>query len=236
PLGFRAWLGDPAGEGRPCGALPRRPGAVAGPGPWSFRPPSRSAKLLLFAAEATALQSSVCATPAEPGRCHAHRAHSGPRQRYEPRAARDGRDAGDTVLTPREPLRPGPTAQGAGRPGPPRRALAGPGPSRRELAGPGPSRRELAGPGPSRRELAGLGARQWRGKVTRALQRCGYRRAKQRFRRVRCRARTLLPVLIPSSRSLLSLLTERSSDGTHGSRNRLLHPGHQGRPRRCRYR
>src|SRR5690625_3135069 len=68
---------------------------VAGPGPWSFRPPSRSAKLLLFAAEATALQSSVCATPAEPGRCHAHRAQSGPRQRYEPRAARDGRDAGD---------------------------------------------------------------------------------------------------------------------------------------------
>src|SRR5699024_1911766 len=78
---------------------------VAGPGPWSFRPPSRSAKLLLFAAEATALQSSVCATPAEPGRCHAHRAHSGPRQRYEPRAARDGRDAGDPVLTPREPDR-----------------------------------------------------------------------------------------------------------------------------------
>src|SRR5699024_8727554 len=136
PLGFRAWLGDPAGEGRPCGALPRRPGAVAGPGPWSFRPPSRSAKLLLFAAEATALQSSVCATPAEPGRCHAHRAHSGPRQRYEPRAARDGRDAGDTVLTPREPLRPGPTAQGAGRAGPIaqgagrawRTAMAGPGP------------------------------------------------------------------------------------------------------------
>src|SRR5690625_3601101 len=91
---------------------------VAGPGPWSFRPPSRSAKLLLFAAEATALQSSVCATPAEPGRCHAHRAQSGPRQRYEPRAARAGRDAGDTVLTPREPLRPGPTAQGAGRPRP----------------------------------------------------------------------------------------------------------------------
>src|SRR5690625_4888615 len=109
---------------------------VAGPGPWSFRPPSRSARLLLFAAEATALQSSVCATPAEPGRGHAHGGHSGPRQRYEPRAARDGRDAGDTVLTPREPLRPGPTAQGAGRPGPTaqgagrawRTAMAGPGP------------------------------------------------------------------------------------------------------------
>src|SRR5699024_10532859 len=123
PLGFRAWLGGlpslarwPGGGGAPmrCPPPPARGrgrlGLAAGPGPGSLRPPARSAKVLLFAAEATALQSSVCATPAEPGRCHAHRAQSGPRQRYEPRAARDGRDAGDTVLTPREPLRPGPTA------------------------------------------------------------------------------------------------------------------------------